>query len=351
MNSSTTINENDAIIQQKQHDQACEIDHTAADQWLSVSKKRTQASWTAAANGTYEQPEFLWNGFLRGSTGGLIAAGGVGKSFLSIGLGVALIAKPDLFPLVEAADPTKKVVYLTAEDPLCILEERMSHFCQELTLNELKIVESQFEIHSIQGWTPELLTKDGFRNEKWINAIKRMATDKDLLMIDTLRKFHKGNENDSGDMTHLTQILDEIATTTECAILFLHHQSKSGTGTSDQTASRGSSSLVDNIRYQLSLSRMSETEAEKYGVAENVIQNFVRVDVSKSNYGKPVIPFYMRRQDGGVLVKAVLDTPLQVKKTKERKEESQSQKQKPITDMFSGTTLHNDMFNPTKKVD
>ncbi|HIF9233428.1 TPA: helicase RepA family protein [Photobacterium damselae] len=326
MNSKEIVCENDSKNQQKQHDHDCNVDRTEADQWLSSNKKRTKASWSAAANGTYEKPEYLWTGFLKASVGGLIAAGGVGKSYLAMGIGAAIVTKPDLFPLITQADKTKKVVYLTAEDSLPILEERMECFCQELTPNELKIVEKQFEVHSIQGWTPELLTKDGLRNEKWINAIKRMAESNDLLMIDTLRKFHKANENDSGDMTHLTQILDEIATTTGCAILFLHHQSKSGTGTSDQTASRGSSSLVDNIRYQLSLSRMSESEGEKYGVAESLVNNFVRVDVSKSNYGKPIAPFFMRRLEGGVLKKAVLDTPVQVKKAKERKEEKQKVK-------------------------
>ena len=38
----------------------------------------------------------------------------------------------------------------------------MANFCRELTPKELKIMESQFEIHSIQWRTTELLTKYDF---------------------------------------------------------------------------------------------------------------------------------------------------------------------------------------------
>ena len=81
-----------------------------------------------------------------------------GKVFI----GKGKIRKPDLFPLIEEADSTKKVVYLTPKDSLPILEERMANFCRELTPKELKIMESQFEIHSIQWRTTELLTKYDF---------------------------------------------------------------------------------------------------------------------------------------------------------------------------------------------
>lgn len=41
--------------------------------------------------------------------------------------------------------------------------------------------------------------------------MKRVASGKRMMVLDTLRKFHQGEENDSGHMTLLTQILDESA--------------------------------------------------------------------------------------------------------------------------------------------
>ena len=90
-------------------------------------------------------------------------------------------------------------------------------------------------------------------------------------------------------MTHLIQILDEISSETGCAILFLHHVNKlatiSGQG-GNQAASRGSSALVDNIRYQINLSIMTEKEAEKMGVEDTARHEFVKLESSKQNYAK-----------------------------------------------------------------
>lgn len=90
----------------------------------------------------------------------------------------------------------------------------------------------------------------------------------------------------------------------------------------NQAASRGSSALVDNIRFQLNLSGMTEKEAEILGVQENCRSNFVKLIGSKANYATATDDHWLRRAEGGILVKAVLDTPMQVKKSKQKKEAS-----------------------------
>ena len=290
------------------------------DQLAERLEKRTEADWDMCFKGENPKPTFLWDGFLAGSVGALIAAGGVGKSYLGLGLGISLTAKDML--QFNAMSENNKVVYLTAEDPLVILEDRMSHFGEHLSPTEREKVIKNFSVQSIHGYSPELLNIKGERNEIWINALKHLATGKTLLMLDTLRKFHKAEENDSGHMTHVTQILDEIASETGCAILFLHHANKlatlSGQG-GNQGASRGSSALVDNIRYQINLSVMTSAEAEKLGVDNDMRQKFVKLESSKANYAENSGDWWFRRTKGGVLVKAVFDTPYQVKQTKERK--------------------------------
>ena len=141
--------------------------------------------------------------------GALISAGGVGKSYLGIGLGISLTAK-DMLGFNKTNDDNK-VIYITAEDPLVILEERMSHFGKHLNQVEREKLIKNFSLQSIHGYIPELLNNTGKRNETWIGKLKLLASGKNLLMLDTLRKFHKAEENDSGHMTHLIQILDEIS--------------------------------------------------------------------------------------------------------------------------------------------
>ncbi|MEX6395990.1 AAA family ATPase [Providencia hangzhouensis] len=74
-----------------------------------------------------------------------------------------------------------------------------------------------------------------------------------LIMLDTLRRFHIEEENASGPMAQVIGRMEAIAAATGCSIVFLHHASKGAAmiGTGDQQqASRGSSVLVDNIRWQ-----------------------------------------------------------------------------------------------------
>lgn len=293
-------------------------------------EKETVGDWALCFAKKNPKPVFLWDGFLAGSVGALIASGGVGKSFLGLGLGISLTSKDMIgFNGVNVAN---KVVYLTAEDPLVILQDRMSHFGIHLNESERQNVIKNFTVQSIHGYSPELLNNKGDRNEIWISAIKRLAEGKKLLMMDTLRKFHKAEENDSGHMTHLTQILDEIASETGCSILFLHHTNKistlSGQG-GNQSASRGSSALVDNIRYQMNLSVMTEAEAIKKGVAEDLRHNFVKLESAKLNYSKNKGDWWFRRGEGGVLLKAVFDNSYQISKSKDRKKENIKVQEKP----------------------
>ncbi|KAG1246205.1 hypothetical protein G6F65_020809 [Rhizopus arrhizus] len=74
-----------------------------------------------------------------------------------------------------------------------------------------------------------------------------------------------------------------------------------------QQASRGSSVLVDNIRWQSYLSGMTQAEAEEWGVDEGQRGYFVRYGVSKANYGAPFQECWFRRHEGGVLKPAVLE--------------------------------------------
>ena len=111
-------------------------------------------------------------------------------------------------------------------------------------------------------------------------------------------------------VTKAEEDVEAIAADTGCSIVFLHHASKGATmmGAGDQQqASRGSSVLVDNIRWQSYLSGMTAAEAEEWGVDDSQRPYFVRYGVSKANYGAPFKDRWFRRHDGGVLKPAVLE--------------------------------------------
>ena len=104
---------------------------------------------------------------------------------------------------------------------------------------------------------------------EWFDGLKRAAEGRRLMVLDTLRRFHIEEENASGPMAQVIGRMEAIAADTGCSIVFLHHASKGAAmmGAGDQQqASRGSSVLVDNIRWQSYLSSMTSAEAEEWGV-------------------------------------------------------------------------------------
>lgn len=200
---------------------------------------------------------------------------------LALQLAAQIAGGPDLLEVGEL--PTGPVIYLPAEDPPTAIHHRLHALGAHLSAEERQAV---------------------------ADGLKRAAEGRRLMVLDTLRRFHIEEENASGPMAQVIGRMEAIAADTGCSIVFLHHASKGAAmmGAGDQQqASRGSSVLVDNIRWQSYLSSMTSAEAEEWGVDDDQRRFFVRFGVSKANYGAPFADRWFRRHDGGVLKPAVLE--------------------------------------------
>ena len=69
----------------------------------------------------------------------------------------------------------------------------------------------------------------------------------------------------------------------------------------EQQSSRGSSVLVDNVRWQGFLSTMTKAEATIMDVDLKTRRSYVRFGVSKQNYGPAFGDNWFTRMEGGVL--------------------------------------------------
>ena len=192
--------------------------------------------------------------------------------------------------------------------PLCPNCHRMIHrlyaLGAHLSAEERQAVADGLLIQPLIGSLPNIMAPE------WFDGLKRAAEGRRLMVLDTLRRFHIEEENASGPMAQVIGRMEAIAADTGCSIVFLHHASKGAAmmGAGDQQqASRGSSVLVDNIRWQSYLSSMTSAEAEEWGVDDDQRRFFVRFGVSKANYGAPFADRWFRRHDGGVLKPAVLE--------------------------------------------
>ena len=237
-----------------------------------------------------------------GTVGSIVSPGGVGKSMLALQLAAQIAGGPDLLGLGTL--PTGPVAYLPAEDPPVALHHRLYALGVHLSSMERQKVADGLLIEPLIGQCPNIMSSG------WFDGLKKIAENRRLMVLDTLRRFHIEEENASGPMSQLIGRMESIAAETGCSIIFLHHSSKGAVsmGASDQQqASRGSSVLVDNIRWQSYLASMTPGEAEEWGIDDSQRGFFVRFGISKANYGAPLSDRWFRRHEGGVLKPAVLE--------------------------------------------
>lgn len=237
-----------------------------------------------------------------GTVGALVSPGGVGKSMLVLQIAAQIAGGPDLLGLGELS--TGPVIYLPAEDPPAAIHHRLHALGAHLSDEQHQAVAAGLLIEPLIGSQPNIMEPD------WFDWLRRAGEGRRLMVLDTLRRFHIEEENSSGPMAQVIGRMEAIAAETGCSIVFLHHASKGASmmGAGDQQqASRGSSVLVDNIRWQSYLSGMTQGESEEWGVEDSQRGCFIRYGVSKANYGTPFQERWLRRHEGGVLKPAVLE--------------------------------------------
>lgn len=258
----------------------------------------------------FEQPpaplDFVLPGLIAGTVGGIVSPGGAGKSMFALELAAFIATGHDLTGFANSVPYTKgQVAFLAAEDPADAIKHRIHALGKHLPGEHHKAFAENCYIEPLAGRQANLARKD------WADYVESVAVGKRLVFLDTLRRFHEFDENDSGQMAQLIGIIEGIADRTKCAIVFLHHASKSaamnGQGDSQQ-ASRGSSVLVDNIRWQMFLAGASKDDAKKLSIDEAKRSFFVRAGISKQNYGPPSPELWLRRETGGILVPAEFST-------------------------------------------
>jgi len=268
--------------------------------------------------------EYVLPGMIPGTVGSIVSPGGQGKSILALILAHLVAGGVDLLDL--GTFPMGRVIYLSAEDNEDIIHERLHHIGSKLNIGQRESCSKWIYAEDLTKVTPDLI--NGELAEEWRKEIERLASQSRLLLLDTLRSFHSADENNSQAMAVLIGHLRAIASRTGCAIIFLHHSSKAlaVNGQGDlQQASRGSSVLTDNIRWQSYLAGMTNEESEKFTdengqpIGEDR-RHYVRFGISKQNHGSPFTERWFRRGNGGILEPASLSPATRKPAASNRKE-------------------------------
>jgi RecA-family ATPase len=251
--------------------------------------------------------DFVLPNFIAGNLGAIISPGGTGKSMLALQMGILISCGVDIGGISPFQLPIGKVIFLPAEDPEESFIHRLNDLGTFLTPNHREVLYKNLTIQPLIGNGPDIL------DDRWLLRFYDLALDHRLMFMDTFRRFHNEDENNSSIMAKVLTRLERVALETKCAIIFLHHSSKSSAvnATADQQqAARGSSVITDNCRWQSFLVKMSEAEAKKYNIEDENRHKYIRFGVSKSNFGEPYQDIWLERQHGGVLRRATLLSPV-----------------------------------------
>jgi RecA-family ATPase len=268
---------------------------------MSASKLPESVNLKAILSKPPTPLEFVLPGFVRATVGALVSPGGVGKSYWSLAVAVAMSAgaKADLTGLTPAEG---RVLLLSKEDPMQVLEQRIHAMSKVLPKS---VSYADVDYRSCIGIDIDVM------DAHWFDVLCEAAKGARLVILDTLTRFHKLDENSARDMGSLLTQLERLAAASGAAVLFLHHTSKAAVVNGQanlQQAARGSSVLVDNARWSAFLAVMTESEARMFGVPAAERVNYVRWNINKQNYGAAIADVWYRRADGGVL-QAVKLTP------------------------------------------
>jgi RecA-family ATPase len=259
---------------------------------------------------TEEPPEldFIWPGFLTGTVGALVAPGATGKSFWALEAAMAVactVAGGDLVKLNPAK--TGPVVYFAGEDPAPALIRRVHSIGKHLDQPARQAISDNLILEPILGKRLNVM------DQRHLGRMIEYCSGARLIILDTLSRIHQLDENSNGDMANLVGTLEHVAAHTGASVLYLHHVSKSSAkdGQGDQQqAARGASALIDNARWCGFVSKMTESESERFSnrhgdktpIGNDKRGFYVRFGVSKQNYDATPLDQWYERREGGVLV-------------------------------------------------
>ncbi|MBC8748556.1 MULTISPECIES: helicase RepA family protein [Paraburkholderia] len=254
-------------------------------------------------------------GLLAGTVGVLVAPGGAGKTMLLTQMGCAIACGQPILggALTGSNSSPGKVVLFLAEETAVIMHHRLHGATQQLKEGMasqsreslqalLEQLDSQLSVYPLGGHGSLVHFGDGTSGYRQLVELCMGAR---LVVVDPLRRFHDGDENDSAAMTAIVTQFQRVAYETGAAVLIAHHANRvsmTSGGGEQAYASRGSTALTDGVRWQANLSPVSESLARELGIEKSELRHFVRLDVPKTNYGRALGTVVLRKvPDSGAM--------------------------------------------------
>jgi hypothetical protein len=223
---------------------------------------------------------------IRGFLSLTVAAGGTGKTALTLAEAVAFATGRDL--LNDRLKHNGNVWYLGLEDPIEEYERRLAAVVLHHRIDPAEL-NGRFFLDSGRGgrFVMAGAEKGGLVIRRPVmDAIKEQVArnEIDLVIVDPFVACHTVTEGDNSMIASVAQEWALVADEANCGVELVHHVRKTQAGqelTADDA--RGASALVNAARSVRMLSSMSQEQAEKAGVAVTERRRFFQLTMGKAN--------------------------------------------------------------------
>lgn len=249
------------------------------------------------------------SGFLpQGKVGQVIAEGGAGKTMLLVQLGIA-VANGCPWLSVFTVENSGRVLLILGEEDAQEMHRRIYNAAR--AMNAATPDPGRIHVLPLSGVPAPMLERAEsgalydapfiVELREWLDANGPWA----LIIVDPLSRFAGPDaEIDNAAATRFIQALETIASTTGACVLVAHHTNKEGRkgGAIGAVAGRGSSALVDGVRWQISLGVEKLKFKDQY--MNDKLSKIVVMTHTKTNYTRTAEPLWLRHESafGGALV-------------------------------------------------
>jgi RecA-family ATPase len=245
--------------------------------------------------------DLLHNLLPLGRTGFIVGARAIGKSQFVLQLAVSIATATPLcghWPVAESGG----VLALFGEDDDAELRRRLWHIQRTLTpeFESGRFVDRlrrNLHVASVAGTDTQLSMQWG-SGVRWTDYLQKLIAtaqsidDLKLIIVDPVNRFRGEKENGNQAMARFLEALEYIVDETGASVLAVH-LSKGG--------ARLSSLLAEEVRWQMNLSAMNQTQAKRLAISPEQCGHYLHVSIPKNSYAPPAADCWLQRDHGGLL--------------------------------------------------